>query len=143
LFENEKSLINSIKTIPEIECPEHIIRRIETETIGSRSEKSLIRKSNFQRISPAWRVAVATAAVVVVSVLMIINSPVIKKKKVEYTYSKEELILAEKKAKWSLAYIATILNETERSVLEDVVMKQLPETFKKCLMNTIFQGGQQ
>jgi hypothetical protein len=62
---------------------------------------------------------------------------------VPVTITQEEVFKARKQAKWSLVFVAGLIHETQKEVVEDVLIKELPKTFRKTIRNTfpIMKGG--
>ena len=143
-FEADREVINALSELTELPCDEGVIRRIEERTIGHRKKPSRIMEMFFTRESSRWRIlSVGLAASTII--LLFALHPIFERKDIDTTqYTKEEITQAKDQAKWSLAYLANKLSETEKEVVENVLLKDLPKTVRKSIKNAVplFRGGQ-
>lgn len=121
------------------ECPDNILENIKgtTSTI-KREEKSLL----FDLYSFLFRKPAISAAIFSLFLIALVSTFIIKRPEIHSQYSKQEIELADKQVKQSLALISGIFRKTsetvEKDILTDRVSKPIKESFN--LVNDYLQG---
>jgi anti-sigma factor RsiW len=121
-----------LKGFPKAKCPAGVTREI-AKAAGLR-----IPVWDFQR--PDWR-AVLVTAMLIFFVFGI--RPLGKYGPPAPVYSQTEIETAKQEAKFSLMYVGQVLNRTNRRVVTDAVLNQLPESLRKGITSALpgIQGG--
>ena len=134
---------NYLKRLPLIHCPDSVIKQIERLTFGNGEGHRKYRRFSLS-LSPTWRWVPVGLAATAVIILLIFYPSLERDDPGSVSYSQEEVMEAKNKAKWSLAYIAKTVNRTEREVVENVLLKDVPKTLRKSIRKAvpILQGGQ-
>ncbi len=123
------SVLDALRTLPELRCPEHTLRLIEEATVRRQRTTSLLERL---RDFPLWQsasVAVAGAAVVCVLLLTFFDrdQPVVP------AYTKHEALEARAVARESLVQVVGIINRTERKAVSGFLGDRLPGTLRKTI----------
>jgi predicted anti-sigma-YlaC factor YlaD len=144
-LEREREVVDLLSALPEVKCPEGIVQKIEEETFGREKKKSHIKRWVFGGQRLRWGTLSVGVAVVAVIILLVVQPLGDRNQTNQVQYSQEEVEKAKDEAKWSLAYLARVVSETERNVVEDVLLKDVPSTVRKSIQKTIpiFGGNQQ
>lgn len=144
LLEEEREVINMFADLPELPCSEKVVQRIEELTVGHKIKSSLLEKILLQRDPFHWRLVSVSLAASAIIFLFVLHPYLNRKESVQVQYTQEEVLKARDQAKWSLAYMANMVSKTEREVVENVLLKDLPKTVRKSIKNAvpIFRGGQ-
>ena len=132
VFAEESEVRNFFSMVPELKCPDSLSEQIAVQTFNKPERKSQ-NVFSFALNSPQLSFAVVAAVVVI---LLIINFPGRNNPAIQ-SYNPEEIALARKQARWSLAYTGNLLNKTEKNVVEDVLFKQVPGTIRKSLKKSL------
>ena len=140
----EREVVEMLTTLPEIRCPEKVVRRIEEATLDQEKKDSLLNRMKFFAESVHWRTVTVGVAAAAIVFLFVVHPYSDRDQPFQSPYSQEEVLKARNQAKWSLAHIAKMMNKTEREVVENVLLKKLPQTVRKSIRNAVplFQGGQ-
>lgn len=145
LLAEERRVVDLLAGLPEQRCSERIIRRIEAATIDREEREPLSGKVRMVVESFHWRTVSVGVALAAVVLLLVIRPLMYREEPVQPPYNEEEVLKAQAEAEWSLAYVARKINRTERDVIEEVLLKDLPKTVRKSIRSTIplFKGGQE
>jgi predicted anti-sigma-YlaC factor YlaD len=121
-----------LKGFPRVKCPDTINRAIARAVVK--------RGPQWNRFRPSWR-TVLIAAVLILFLFGV--RPLGKNGSPEPAYSETEIRKAREEAKWSLTYVGQVLNRTNRRVVADAILNQLPESLRKGITSAIpgIQGG--
>lgn len=143
-LEKERETEEMLAALPRLRCPDGVVRRIEALTLGHHKKERVFDRWFHVHLALNWRTLSLGAAATAVILLFVLHPWVDEPDSVSLPYTQDEVQKAKDQAKWSLAHIAKTVNRTEREVLEDVILKDLPRTVKKSLREAvpIFQGGQ-
>ena len=119
----------NVKKIPLEECPDSVIKSLETKT--GKENKSFI-------IKPAYAFAI-TVLVLSTLVFVLLN----QNKEKEQVYSKAEIENAELQVKTSLAILNKVFKKTENLIREDILPKRVGKPVHKSLsiINEVLIGG--
>ena len=96
-----------------------------------------------------WRSVVIAGASLCVIVFLLLHP--FEKNEIErpVSYSEDTILKAREQAKWSLVYVAQVIEKSERNAVDNafdnVLMKGFPQSIKNVIKKSIpiFQGGQQ
>ena len=143
-LEKERETEEMLAALPRLRCPDKVVRKIEALTIGHHKSESIFDKLFHIHLELNWRILSLGVAATAVILLFVLHPWGDEPDSVSMPYTQDEVQKAKDQAKWSLAYIAKTVNQTEIEVLEDVILKDLPRTVRKSLREAvpIFQGGQ-
>jgi len=130
-LQEEHEIAAELGSLPELECPDNVLQGVR-ETVGNREEK-IVRidgaKSRFRINRRQWVAAGLAAAV---AAYLLIGSPLMDRGgPIQATYSPGTIRQARNTAKWSLAYAAVMVKETEVDAIEAVLHERFPSTLKK------------
>ncbi len=141
----EEEIRKGLSHLPEIQCSEELIRRIQSRTWGIQEKESLAEKMRFFFQFRYWKIATVGVAVVVVAFLVIRNQEDLTNQVDFGSYTQEEILQAREEARWTLAYVDNKIDESEKKAVEDVFIDRLPKIVRDCIRNTVplFKGGQQ
>lgn len=133
-----------LTSLPRLRCPGRIEERILMLSIDTenRGGKHKTFKSFFESLH-GRTVTVGLAAAVMI-VLLVIGRMIRDEESVPQTFTPEQIEQAREQAELGLSYLGTKINKTEKNILEQVLLKDLPETVRKSIRKTvpIFRGGQ-
>ncbi len=131
--------------MPELQCSEELMRRIQLKTWGIQEKKSLAEKIRFFFQFRYWKVATVGVAVVVAAFLVLRNQEDYTNQVDSGSYTQEEILQAREQARWTLSYVDNKIDESEKKAVEDVFIDRLPKIVRDCIRNTVplFKGGQQ
>lgn len=143
-LEAEQEVTQILSDLPQFPCDDGVVSRIEELTIGHRKKSSRITKIFATDISVRWQIlSVGFAATAII--LLFTLHPILEQKDLETPqFTQEEVVQAKKQAKWSLAYLANKVSETEKEIVENVLLKDLPKMVRKSIKNAVplLRGGQ-
>ena len=142
-FEKWQKVEKVLSDLPKPKCPNAVMETILSNTIGSKPKKIRRIRYRFVPGHAGWKWAGAGIALALILLFTIIH-PVLDHKKVEeVTYSQDEVLKARQQAKWSLTYVAQMLQKSERNAIDNAIVVQLPKTVRKVVKNAvpILKGG--
>lgn len=132
-LQGEQEIVAELGSLPELQCPEHLLQGIR-EAVGDR-DKTIVR---FDRKKPAFRwrwVSMGLAAAVAAYIL--IGTPGMERgQDPRFAHSPETIRRAQSTAKWSLAYAAVMVKNTEMDAIESVFQEHIPSSLRKGLQTT-------
>lgn len=132
-----------LKEMPLQACPESVVGRIQAATYHSEIQNGIMQKLLVLRGYFTWRRMTLGAAFAAIVLFLWIKPWHMPEPEVSPAYSEEEIEKARMEAKWALGYTSKIVENKNRSVLEEVLFQDIPQTitesFKKAL--PVFQGG--
>lgn len=136
----ESKIIKSIKEMPLIECPENIIQQIEAETF--RKKRTLLFPGQIFSWSGSGslkNLSLGFAAAIVLVLVIFKPFNIIKKQPLPENsmFTENEIKEAKNKAKISLAYIGSILNKSEKMIIDDVLLDNFPKIIKNNIKKSI------
>ena len=128
---------------PRQKCSDEVVNKIYSNTIGLKHKS--VHRIRFQIVPghTAWKWAGAAVALGMILLFTVIHPIFDQKKTREITYSQEEILKAREQAKWSLAYAAQVIQKSERTIIDNALLVELPQTVRKVVKNTvpILKGG--
>jgi hypothetical protein len=141
-FEAEKNIIASFRHLPSPSCPESV-----EDTILARLGlgKVRVRRTSFRKFVPrlpAWEWVSAGAAVLAVLILMTLSTN--RNRTIPShspAYSEEQIRTASKQAKWSLMAAVGMIQRTEKSIIRNVLLEELPKSLRNTLEKSISMIG--
>jgi len=139
----EREVETMLTSFPELACSEEVIRKIEATTLDREEKEPLTRSMRSVVESFHWRTVSVGVAVAVTVFLLVVRPFGERDEPMQVQYTEEEVLKVREQAKWSLAYVAKKMNKTERDVLQEVLLKDLPKTVRKSIQKTVplFKGG--
>jgi len=142
-LEKEQGIAEMLATLPEFQCPEEVVARIKSATLGRGGNESLISKIKFSGWLYGWRPAVVGIAVSIFLLLLVFHPLINRKEPLSVSYSQVDVRKAREQAKWSLIYVSQTINKTEKGVVEQVLMNYLPKTMRNSIKYAIpiLRGG--
>ena len=133
LFADESQIRDFFSMVPEVRCPDHLAERIAVQTY---KKPKLHKASLFSILFDHPKLSFAVAAVSVVFIVLL-NFPTESPREIESSFTPEEIAMARKQAQWGLSYAGVIINETEKDVVEDVLLNRFPKTIRKSLEKSL------
>lgn len=135
--EKLRQVTEGLRTMPEVACPERVVRKIEMVTVKPKQADSVRTKRaswwSFSRLKPVY-LGVALMAIA----LVVVVDAVRNRDQTEIpTFSQEEALRMREEAKLSLAYIAQVMNKTEKNIVEDVLLKDIPKAVRNTIKNSM------
>jgi hypothetical protein len=130
--ERMRNLERLLKGFQKVKCPTTVSREI-ARAVG-------LRRPVWDFVRPRWRTVLVTAMLI----LFVFGiRPLGKNGPPAPVYSQSEIETAQKEAKFSLMFVGQVLNRTNRRVVTDAVLNQLPESLRKGITSAIpgIQGG--
>jgi len=132
-FRTYRSIDQSLADLPRFSCPEHVTRAICEATIhnemaGSKHD----RKWNWSFIF-GWRPALAGLAAATLMLFFLWNPIEDTEKSTPDMFSGSEVAKAGILAKWSLIYAAQTMKESERRVVDDVLIPEIPGKIREVI----------
>ncbi|MCX6150441.1 MAG: hypothetical protein NTX22_07975 [Ignavibacteriales bacterium] len=145
LYLEHKIAAEALHVLPEMECPDSIIQKIESR-IGERKFEAtsflVDFYSIFTRVSYKTAiVSVVTIAVLVVFAISLRNN---NKSNDATKYSTLEVEHANEQAKQALALVGKVLNSTQSRLEKEILTKQVANPLNKSLnaINDLFKSGE-
>jgi predicted anti-sigma-YlaC factor YlaD len=142
-FQKEKHMIENLEGMPTFQCPEKVVQRIAELTYLREEKSPRMKIREFLSKSKGWRLAVVGTAAMALMILIVWYAFKEPEEPIQATYSEADLLKAREQAKWSLVYVTQMIQKSEKEVVDEIFMKELPETVRNALKNTIpiFRGG--
>ena len=136
LLKGERETVGMLASLPVLKCPEELDRRVREVTLKRERRPirflvELLSVKNF-----GWKIAAVGAAAATV-IVFLLNPFIPENGPVEEMYTREDVGAARTQAKWSLVYVASILNDKERKVIKNVVVKDFSQTVRNCIRKQI------
>ena len=133
-----------LASLPRVKCSEPIEKKIQSYVIDTedRTEKPRPIRSFLESLH--GRTVAVGLAVAVILVFLIIGPFFRGDESIPRTFTPEEIVKAREEAELGLSYLGSKINHTERSILEQVLLKDLPKTVRNSIRKTVplFRGGQ-
>lgn len=133
----ERDMLSNFELLPELECPESVIRKIEAAIPEQET-----RHSPFESLKLAFRpfhrrlILVGTAAAAII-IFMFVPPSTEERGPVEY--SQKDAQRARKTAKWSLVYAAQTISTTEKGIVMGMLVEHIPTTVRNAIQNKTLQ----
>lgn len=140
--EAQKFIVESIQSLPVHACPDSVTQAIRNAV---KPKRSFSWTSVIDRLlpKPVWQWAtVGAAAIAIILAIFLKSAP--QQHQTKRVYTQEEIERAKAETIYSLLYASEKLKQAEKTAVGDVVIKQLPETLRNTLKNTmpIIKGGE-
>ncbi len=135
-LQGEQVIAAELGSLPELQCPENLLQGIR-EAVRDREGKVVrIDKGRSPSRTFRWRwVSVGLAAAIAAYIL--IGTPGMDRgQDPRQAHSPETIRRAQNTAKWSLAYAAAMMGNTEVDAIEAILTEQFPATLRKGLQVT-------
>ena len=137
VLEKEREVAEQLMVLPELKCSEEVTRKIENATVCPEREDSFRRRFKFIGEPFHWRTVTVGVALAAIVILFVVYPIFDRREPGQIPYSQEEMLQSKDEAKWSLAYVAQMVNKMEKNVIEDVLLKDLPRTVRKSIKKSI------
>lgn len=141
--ETQRFVIESIQSLPVHACPDSVTHAIRNAV---KPKRSFSWTSVIDRVlpSPVWQWATAGAAAIAIVLSIFLRNEPAPQTQPTKTYTQEEIERAKAEAIYSLLYASKKLKQAEKNAIGDAVIKQLPETLRNTVKNTmpIIKGGE-
>jgi predicted anti-sigma-YlaC factor YlaD len=134
-LQKEREVITLFEHLPELRCPEGVLRKIETATLVEEKEAAPIRKSKFVFTPLRWPASSAVLAAAVIILLVVVLFFPGQKTPPSAQFSRVEVVNARNAAKWSLAYAAATMSQENKKIVEGALGEYLPRTVRSSLRN--------
>ena len=134
-LQKEHEVIALFEHLPELRCPEEVLRKIETATLVEEKEAAPIRKSKLVFTPLRWRASSAVIAAAAIILLVFVLFFPGQKTPPSAQFSREEVANARNAAKWSLAYTAATMSRENKKIVEGALGEYLPRTVRNSLRN--------
>jgi predicted anti-sigma-YlaC factor YlaD len=140
----ERQVADTFAGLPQLSCPARVDQKIMARLEETPREQSLLQRLGLILGSPGWKMVTACAAALVVVMLFL---PVVTENPAgtesalnngedgEITH--EEAYLARQRAKTSLAYVAHLIQTTEKETVNDVLTSKLPQAIRNSLQRVV------
>ena len=137
IYDEHRSVYNSVKNIKHEECPDGLIREVNAKfEIEAENKKSFFGDLYTLFISkPALGAASVAVIVIIIAATLFINQPV------QYNgYTQAEVERANKQVKYSLAVIGKVFDKTEETIEKEVLASRVAKPIKESinLVNNLF-----
>jgi hypothetical protein len=135
-IETERQVINILTCLPYQICPERVTQKIEdaTDSMGKPYPYKIKRQFHFDFYH--WKPLYVGFALTLIVILILLKPFRPHNDGIEDSVSQEDLLKARNQAKWSLAYIAEVIHDAQKQAVDDVLMNELPKTFRKSIRST-------
>lgn len=125
----EQRIVKGLSSLPVQSCPDAVTQRIEA-AVAADEQPDSGRPSRF-RSTGGWSLAaLATAAVLVLTVLSLRNSSQDGSALVHRSYSYEDALKARSQARASLVFTAQVIQKTERNAIGETLSRSLAVPLK-------------
>ncbi|MFQ6104978.1 MAG: zf-HC2 domain-containing protein [Candidatus Glassbacteria bacterium] len=143
-MQKELDIVTILELLPQLQCPENLLRDIEAATLDRGKNDSRARRLGFGFKSFRWQLVSAGVAAATIIFLLLVHPLNDRKEHKIAQYSQEEVLRARTAAKWSLTFTAKTMSGAEKDAVEEVLLEYFPKTVKKGVHNTtlLFPGGQ-
>lgn len=132
---SDSDLAKAIAELPDISCPDSVVRRIEEATVGRPAPTRSIGRLREFLTPHRWGVALpAVLASTIVILFLVTNRP---ERTAEIPPSTTGTQLAEKQARWALSYVVQKIEEDGRQRTGEFVQHDLPVVIRDCLNKAI------
>ncbi|MFH1197981.1 MAG: hypothetical protein V1720_19925 [bacterium] len=143
LFEEYRSTYGGVHNIKIDECPDEIVEKVLSSVKMTESKKKSFKDDLFTMfvLNPRATAYVATAATLLIIFSVVFN---INRNENNYgSYSKEEVLQANKQIKESLALIGKVFNKTQSTITDEVFGKRVGKPINKSIntINNLFLEG--
>jgi hypothetical protein len=142
-FGRWQKIEKELSGFPQQKCPDEVLDKIYSNTIGLKQKS--VHRIRFRIFAShtGWKWAGAAVALGLILLLTIIHPIGDRNKIEEISYSQEEVLKAREQAKWSLAYVAQMIQKSDKTAIDNALMIELPQTVRKAVKNTvpILKGG--
>ena len=132
----ERQAVMTMAELPNLTCPDHVIRRVEETTSIQNPEPSLADRLRDLFTSLRWKPLSAALPIIVAVILVALLYPT-KKTPESSAYSEEEVQIAKKQAAWTLSYVAQTINNAQEKTVEELVRESLRSMIRTRLRDAV------
>jgi hypothetical protein len=139
----EQQVADMFSTLPELACPAQVDHRIMERLNEEPRKRPLFDRLGLVLGSPGWKTVTACAAALVVVMLFLPAAPQgpvgteASLDNEDGLISHQEAYQARQRAKTSLAYVAQLIQDTEKETVSDVLSKKLPKAIRNSLQRVV------
>jgi len=139
----ELQVADTFSALPQLACPQRVDHKIMARLAEEPRKKGLLDRLGLALGSPGWKTVTTCAAALVVVMLFLPlapQSPVGTEASLDNEggqISHEEAYQARQRAKTSLAYVAQLIQDTEKETVSDVLSSKLPKAIKDSLQRVV------
>lgn len=140
----EQQVADVFTGLPEMSCPKRVSQRITMRLAEEPKQQPLFHRLGLLIGSPGWKTVSACAAAMIVVMLFL---PLAPENQVavdtaldssgDDRISHHEAYQARQRAKTSLAYVAQLLQDTEKETVNDILTKKIPKALKESLQRVV------
>jgi len=127
----EQRLKRELEALPRLPCPQRVSDALLDAV--KEGEKPRLRRTAWKALFPSWTWKPALAGGAVLIVALCLSHRFRETAPPPPVYTEEEVLRAREIVKWSLAYSAQQVQESERSVFREVLNRRLPETVEQAV----------
>jgi hypothetical protein len=140
----EQQVADVFSGLPEMSCPKRVNQRITMRLADEPKQLPLSHRLGLLIGSPGWKTVTACAAALVVVMLFLPLAPedqdgvdTVLNTSGDDRISHQEAYQARQRAKTSLAYVAQLLQDTERETVNEILTKKIPKALKESLQRVV------
>jgi anti-sigma factor RsiW len=140
----ERQVVETFTTLPELACPERVERKIMARLAEEPRKSGLFDRLGQLLGSPGWKTVAACAAAFVVLMLFLplapespVGTETALNTSEDGVISHEEAYQARQQARTSLAYVAHLIQNTEKETVNDVLTSKLPKAIRNSLQRVV------
>lgn len=140
----EQQVADAFSALPELSCPQRVDQRILDRLAEEPRKPRLFDRLGQLLGSPGWKTVTACAAALVVVLLFLPvapQSPVGTEMALinggDGQISHEEAYQARQRAKTSLAFVAQLIQDTEKKTVTDILTSKLPKAIRNSLQRVV------
>ena len=142
-LEAEQQMADSLSTLPRMACPQRVDRKIMARLDEEPGQGRFSDRLGRILGSPGWKTVTACAAALVVVLLFYPiepEAPVSTEAALagdDGRITHQEAYQARQRAKTSLAYVAQLIQDTEKETVNDILSKKLPKAIRSSLLRVV------
>ena len=130
----EQRIVEGLRTLPVQSCPDAVSHRVQAAVAAASADQQPNSGSGHPsrfRSTGGWSLAaLATAALLVMTVLSLRNPPQDGSALVHRSYSYEDVLKARTQARASLVFTAQVIQKTERNAIGETLSRSLATPLK-------------
>ena len=136
LLESYRQTVAEVHKLKEEECPEELLKGIESRTINITKRSNTFSSDFFSIIFT--RPLVSAAATVVLAAIILLG--IFANRSIQHQYTKAEIEYADKQARQALDIVGKIFNQTNVTLKEDVLNSRVAKPIRESMgiVNDLF-----
>ncbi len=143
-MQGERQVADTFTALPELLCSERVDRKIMARLAEEPQKRGLFDRLGQLLGSPGWKTVTACAAAFVVVMLFLplapespVGTETALNTSEDGVISHEEAYQARQRAKTSLAYVAHLIQNTEKETVSEVLTSKLPKAIRNSLQRVV------